>query len=376
MMNFEFSEDQNMIREQARGFLAKHASSEKVREILDGERRYDETLWQGMTELGWTAASIPEAYGGLALGHLSLCVIAEELGRSLAPVPFSSSIYQVVEALLEAGTEVQKQTYLPKLATGEWIGSFACSEGNADPLGTDTLYRDGRLYGTKRPVVDGDIADIAIVTAKTEAESSNSDGLSLFLVHLDAPGVERQSVSSLDPTRANALLSLDGVSAEPLGASGSGAEIVSRVWNRAAVLLAFEQLGGAQACLEMSRQYAMDRFAFGRPIASLQAIKHKLADMYTAIELLRSNALYAAWALSVDDDELPLAAATARVAGIQAYYQASKENMQTHGGMGFTWEFDCHMHYRRAHELALCVGNENHWKRRMVAALKETQHGL
>ncbi|NIB38062.1 acyl-CoA/acyl-ACP dehydrogenase [Pseudomaricurvus alkylphenolicus] len=375
-MNFEFSEDQNMIREQARGFLAKHASSEKVREILDTERRYDESLWQGIAELGWTAAAIPEAYGGLALGHLSLCVIAEELGRSLAPVPFSSSIYQVAEALLDAGTEAQKQTCLPKLATGEWIGTFACSEGNTDPLETQTVYRDGRLYGTKRPVTDGDIADIAIVTATIENQGSNSSELTLFLVHLDSAGVERQPISSLDPTRASALLSFNGVKAEPLGATGTGAAIVNRVWNRAAVLLAFEQLGGAQACLEMSRQYAMDRFAFGRPIASLQAIKHKLADMYTAIELLRSNALYAAWALSVDDDELPLAAATARVAGIQTYYQASKENMQTHGGMGFTWEFDCHLHYRRAHELALCVGNESHWKRRMVAALKETRNGF
>lgn len=359
-MNFEFSDEQNMVREQARNYLAEHASSTRVREVLDSTRPYDEALWRGIAELGWNAAAIPEAYGGLALGRLTQCVIAEELGRSLAPVPFASSIYLAVEALLQAGSEDQKRDCLPKLASGEWIGAFAAGGG--------IRARDGRLHGTQCPVVDGDVADIAVVAA----HEGDSGGQSLYLVRLDDDTVARQSVETLDPTRSCASLTFRGTSAQFLGNAGEAGIVLERVRERAAVLFAFEQLGGAQACLQMSRDYAMERYAFGRPIGALQAIKHKLADMYTAIELLHANALYAAWALSVDADDLPLAAATARVAGIQAYYQASKENIQTHGGMGFTWEFDCHLHYRRAHALAVVIGNEAAWKRRLVAALKTT----
>jgi alkylation response protein AidB-like acyl-CoA dehydrogenase len=174
----------------------------------------------------------------------------------------------------------------------------------------------------------------------------------------------------VDPTRSHARITLDGAAAEPLGAAGRGWPLVERLLDRAAVLVAFEQVGGAQAALDMAREYALGRFAFGRQIASFQAIKHKLADMYVGIELARSNAYYGAWALSKDAPVLGVAAAAARVAASEAYYQAAKENIQVHGGMGFTWEFDCHLHYRRAKLTGLMLGSARRWKDLLVTRLE------
>lgn len=365
-MNFEFSDDEKMIQEQAHGFLAKHACIENVRKILDTERPYDRELWQGIVDMGWTGTVIPEAYGGLELGYSALCVIAEELGRSLAPVPFSSSVYLATELLLEAGSEAQKNDYLPRLAAGELIGTLAYNDGVGTRCKLDTRVRDGRIYGSVVPVVDGDVADFAVVAARAE----EAEPLSLYLVDLKAEAVIRRAVQTIDPTRSAAEVTFDGAPATQLGKGGDAEAILARVFNRAAVLFAFEQLGGAQACLEMARNYAMERYAFGRPVASFQAIKHKLADVYTGIELLRSNAMYAVMALSSAAPDFELAAATARVAGIQAYNVAVKENIQTHGGMGFTWEFDCHLYYRRAHGVSVAIGNEGRWKHTMVEELK------
>src|SRR5215831_12827113 len=305
-VNFDFSPDQRSLRDQARKFLAEHASSARVRRILDGAAPYDAELWRGMGEMGWVGTAIPEPYGGAGFGYLELCVIAEELGRSLAPTPFSSTIY-----------------------------------------------------------LDGDVADFAVVLA---SESASRAGL--FLVDLKGAGVTRTPVTTVDPTRSHARIVFDGAAAEPLGAAGAGWPLAERLLDRAAVLVAFEQLGGAQAALDMAREYALGRFAFGRQIASFQAIKHKLADMYVAIELARSNAFYGAWALSTDAPELPVAAAAARVAATEAYFHAAKENIQTHGGMGFTWEFDCHLHYRRAKLLGLMLGGLPRWKDLLITRLE------
>jgi len=176
-------------------------------------------------------------------------------------------------------------------------------------------------------------------------------------------------VKTVDPTRSHARIVFDGAAAEPLGAAGQGWALTQRILDRAAVLVAFEQVGGAQAALDMAREYALGRFAFGRPIASFQAIKHKLVDMYVATELARSNAYYAAWALSTGAPELPVAAAAARVSATEAFWLSAKENIQTHGGMGFTWEFDCHLYYRRAKLLALALGSARHWKHELITRL-------
>jgi len=367
-VNFDFSPDQRSLREQARKFLAEHASSARVRRILEGAAPYDAELWRGMAEMGWMGTAIPETHGGAGFGHLELCVLAEELGRSLAPTPFSSTIYLAAEALLMAGSPAQQKRWLPRIAQGEAIGCFALAEGPqvATPGNLATRADGGRVSGTKIPVMDGDVADFAIVVAG-EADSRRAG---LFLVDLTGPGVTRTSVTTVDPTRSHARLVFDGAGAEPLGAPGAGWPLVERLLDRAAVLVAFEQLGGAQAALDMARDYALGRFAFGRQIASFQAIKHKLADIYVAVELARSNAYYGAWALSKDAPELPVAAATARVAATEAYYQAAKENIQVHGGMGFTWEFDCHLHYRRAKLTGLMLGSARRWKDLLVTRLQ------
>jgi len=366
-MDFEFSEDQNLLREQAQRFLREQCPLEKVRAVLDDRQKSGDTeVWQAIVELGWTGVSIPEQYGGVGLGYLELCVIAEEIGRSLAPVPYASSVYLATEALLRYGSEQQKEAYLPKLASGEVIGTFAMAEGrgalNPDKLGCNCS--GGKLSGEKLPVPDGDIADFAVVLAKEGGATS------LFLVDLTASEVQREAVDSMDPTRSQARVSFNDAAVELLGESGQGWSQAWNLFDRAAVLFAFEQTGGAQAALDMAREYAMGRYAFGRPIASFQAIKHKLADMYIAATLARSNCYYGAWALSTDAQELPLAAATARVSATKAFNECAAENIQTHGGMGFTWEFDCHMYYRRAKALAVNLGSLSRWEDRLVTALE------
>ena len=368
-MNFAFSDEQQALRDQARKFLSDRAAPARVRRILESDEPFDRELWRGMGELAWTGTAIPESYGGAGFGYLELCVLAEELGRSLAPTPFSSSVYLATEALLLAGSAAQKRRWLPGLALGETIGCFALAEGPRAPHpgNLETVAHGGRLTGAKLPVADGDVADVAVVAARSDVDATAA---SLYLVPLDGAGVTRARVDTVDPTRSHARLAFAGAAAEPLGEPGAGWALVERLLDRAAVLFAFEQVGGAQAALDMARDYALGRFAFGRPIGSFQAIKHKLADVYVALELARSNAYYGAWALSTDAPALPVAAATARVAASEAFYLAAKENIQTHGGMGFTWEFDCHMYYRRAKLLALTIGSTPRWKDRLIARLE------
>lgn len=366
-MNFDFSEEQYLLRDQAKRFLGDRSTPSVVRAVLeDDEKPYDKALWQEMAELGWIGATIPEEYGGAGMSREDLCVIAEELGRSLAPTPFSSSVYMATEALLMAGSEAQKQEHLPAMAAGERIGCFAVSEGVGVANAASIKMRGGEgvVEGTKVPVADGDIADFAIVLART------GNDLSLFVVDLNGDGVSRKPVETVDPTRSHAEITFDKAAAEPLGEAGEGWSIVQSVFDHAAILMAFEQVGGAQACLDMATDYAKNRFAFGRAIGSFQAIKHKLADIYIATELARANTYYGAWALSTDAPDLATAAAAARVAASEAYNLAARENIQTHGGMGFTWEFDCHLYYRRAKLLSLALGGERRWKDRLISQLE------
>ncbi len=366
-MNFDFSDDQKMLKDQARKFLAEKSSIKAVRAVLDNDAAaYDAALWKGVAELGWLGAAIPEEYGGLGLGKLELCVLAEEMGRALAPIPFSSTIYFVAEALLAHGSEAQKKALLPKIASGELIGAFAISEGPGapSPSSIQTSFDGATLSGAKIPVTDGDIASHAVVLAREGA------GHSLVVVALKQAGVQIETLKTLDPTRSHAKLTFEKAKAERLGKAGEGWTLAEAVLDRAAVLIAFEQTGGAQRCLEEAVEYAKGRYAFSRQIGSFQAIKHKLADMYVAIEVARSNAYFGAWALSTEAKELPLAAAAARCAATEAFHFASKENIQTHGGMGFTWEVDCHLFYRRSKLLAVQAGSPSVWKEKLVRQLE------
>jgi len=366
-MNFDFSDDQKFLRDEARKFLEAQCTSAHVRAVLDDEHMsHNEGVWKQIVEMGWLGAAIPEEYGGLGLGMLELCVIAEELGRVLAPVPFGSSAFFFAEALKLAGSEEQKQALLPKVADGSLIGCIAVSEGPGEIKAGNiaTRLKDGAISGKKIPVTDGDIATHAVVLVK------DGSGESLVIVDLTQSGVSREPIKTLEPTRSHATISFDGASAELIGEAGNGMALLDQINDRAAVLIAFEQLGGASRCLEMANDYAKERVAFGRAIGGNQAIKHKLADMYVKNEVARSNAYYGAWALSSNAAELPEAAAAARVAASEAYWFASKENIQTHGGMGFTWEVDCHLFYRRAKLLAVQAGSPAVWKEKLVSALE------
>jgi acyl-CoA dehydrogenase len=371
-MNFDFSDDPKMLKDQARKFLDDKCTLADVRKILESDASHDDAVWQGMCELGFAGAAVPEAYGGLGLGALELCVLAEELGRCVAPVPFSSSIYLAAEALKLFGSEEQKLIWLPKIASGEIIGTIAATEGAQapSPNSVKTKLSNGKLNGTKIPVADGETASVAIVLVNTGG--SGEQALSLAVVDLTDASVTRSPVNTIDPTRGHAEIIFDNTPAELLGNEGEGWSAYKRVEAGAAVLVAFEQVGGAEAALNMAKEYALDRYAFGRQIGSYQAIKHKLADMYVKLELARSNCYYGAMALSSDASDLEIAAATARIAATEAYRFAAQENIQTHGGIGFTWEANPQFHYRRSKLLALSLGSASRWKDRLISELEKS----
>lgn len=365
-MNFEFNDDQIFVRDVARSFLKANCPPTVVRRVLEGNEHYAADLWQQIVEQGWAATAIPEKYGGLGMSYLELVLVAEELGRVCAPVPFASSVYLATEAILLAGSEAQKEHWLPKFAEGEVVGTLAYAEkaGLTTAATLETRVENGKIYGRKTTVENAEIAQLIIVAAK----SQTGDGASLYLVSLEQDGVSYESLKTIDPSLNHANINFDGASAELLGADGEGWTLLEKILDRAAVLYAWEQLGGSETCLAMSKEHALQRYAFGRPIGSFQAIKHKLARMYVKNTLARSNAYYGAWALDTNAPELPLAAATARVGSTQAYYFSSKESVHTHGGMGFTWEVDCQFYYRRAKVLAVAIGSERVWSDKLIKA--------
>jgi alkylation response protein AidB-like acyl-CoA dehydrogenase len=340
-MDFDFSDDQKFLKTEARKFLEARCPVSVVRGVLDDPAKsHDANLWKAVAEQGWLGAAIPEEFGGLGLGGIELCAIAEELGRALAPIPFASTVYFAAEALMLAGSQDQKARWLPRIAAGEIIGCFAASErpGALTDAQVQARVEGGKLTGVKIPVTDGDIADLAVVLAREAGQTA------LYLLELGGEGVARETLQTLDPTRGAARLTFEGATAERLGEAGEG--------------------------LALAESYAMERYAFGRQIGSYQAIKHKLADIYIKNELARSNAYFGAWALDDGPAELPVAAAAARVAACEAFWFAAKENLQTHGGMGFTWAVDCHLFYRRAQQLGLVAGGAKAWKERLVSQLE------
>jgi alkylation response protein AidB-like acyl-CoA dehydrogenase len=366
-VNFDFSDEQELLRQIARDYLEANAPLSLCRSILESDAAYSTDLWKGVAEMGWLGTAVPEAYGGSGFGYLELAVVAEEIGRALAPIPFSSSVCLATEALLLAGTEAQKQAVLPRLASGEWIGTFALSErpgqSGADRI-TASVDSD-RLTGRKLPVPDGDVAQIAVVVAWSE------DGPGLFLVELDAPGVTRQKLACFDGSRSQARLDFANVPAERLGHPGEGRPLLERLLARAAILLAFEQLGGATRAFETTLAFAMERYAFGRPIGSFQAIKHQLADLWCDLELSRCHAYYGAWALCHDAPELEEAACLARASASEVFTRASEDMIEIHGGVGFTWEYDCHLFLRRARLLAAALGGAGTWRHRLVDRVRD-----
>ena len=367
-MNLDFSDDQKFLQEEARKFLEKEQTLSRNRSVLENNKKIDQELWQKIIDLGWTGIRIPEDYGGLGLGHLELCVIAEELGRYLAPVPFSSSVYLFTEAIINYANEDIKKDLLPKLVSGEVVGTLAITESFKAPTADniECIFENGKINGMKIGVPDAEAATHAIVICKT-----NND-ISLQLVNLSSKGINIEHQENIDESRGHFLIALENVEGQLIGDIKGGWNLYESLINQAAVLFSYEQIGGSQASLDMAINYAKERYAFGRQIGSFQAIKHKLADMYVALTLAKSNCYYAAWALSTNDSDLPSASATARVSATKAFQLCSKENIQTHGGNGFTWEYDCHMFYRRSKLLSLNIGSLSNWREKLVISLEQS----
>ena len=371
IMNFDFSDDQKLLKEQVRKFLADKCPTKVVRRVLDGSETHADDVWKGLVDLGVPALGIPETYGGMGLSPLEVCVVAEEIGRAAAPVPFDSSVVLATEALKLAGSDAQKKKWLPELASGKAIGTLAIAEGAQPPKPRNirTMFGGGRLNGKKLPVTDGEAATFAIALANTGG--SGDRAVSLVIVDLTQKAVAKKRIETIDPARKHAELTFTDASAELLGAEGEGWSLLERLYDAAAVYFAFAQVGGAESAMWMARDYALQRNAFGRAIGSYQAIKHKLADCYVKLELARSNAYYGAMMLTEGGADLPLAAAAARIAATEAYDFAAKENIQTHGGIGFTWEADTQFHYRRSRLLALSIGGPMAWKDKLVTRLEQ-----
>lgn len=377
-MNFDFSEEQQALRDQARRLFADARA--RARRLIDSDQGHDAALWSQMVDMGLAAAAIPEPQGGLGLGALELCVVAEEVGHSLAPVPFASSVLYATEALKLVGGAVAT-AWLSRLAEGAVIGTVAFTEGNGSWDAVPQAHVEaGRLYGYKQPVSDAD-ADFAIVSARC---ADSGAGFGWWVVDLHAHGITKQPLAAVDCVRRQARIGFDGVAAQRLGAPGQGAALSTRMLDIAAVLTAFEQLGGAEALLVDTVEYAKTRRAFGSLIGVNQGVKHRLADLYAKIQLARGHCYYGAWALSTCAAELPVAAAGARLAATDAFTFAAEEAIELHGGIGFTWENDCHLYYRRARLLALGLGNRSRWSDRLIQALsarrasakQEAVHGL
>ncbi len=357
-VNFAFNEEQEELRKTTRQFLESKSSEEAVREQMDTEAGYDEAVWRQMGEqMGLQGLVIPEEYGGSGYGYIELIVILEEMGRALLCAPFFSSVVLAAGTLMHSGDDSAKADLLPGIAAGETIATLAFTEENGrwDEAGiTATATADGdawKLNGTKTYVLDGHTASLLIVAARTQA------GVSLFAVDGDAAGVTRTALSTMDQTRKQAKVDLADAPGRLIGVDGEGWATLERVLDLAAVALAAEQVGGAQKCLEMAVQYAKDRVQFGRPIGSFQAIKHKCADMLLEVESAKSAAYYAGWCAAELNDELPSVASLAKAYCSEAYFHAAAENIQIHGGIGFTWEHPAHLYFKRAKSSELLFGD-------------------
>ena len=357
-MNFAFSEEQEELRRTVRSFLEDKSPSAEVRRLMETEEGFDPAVWRQMAEqLGLQGLAIPEEYGGSGFTYVELVVVLEEMGRALLCAPYFSTIALAANTILHSGDDAARKELLPGIASGETIATLAFTEDNGrwDAEGiTMKATKGGNAYtldGHKMFVLDGHTATLILVAARS------GDGISLFQVAGDASGLSRTALQTMDQTRKQARLEFSGVPAKLIGAEGKGWDTLSRVLDLAAVALAAEQVGGAQKCLDMAVDYAKVRVQFGRPIGSFQAIKHKCADMLLEVESAKSAAYYAGWAAAELNDELPVVASLAKAYCSDAYFHAAAENIQIHGGIGFTWEHDAHLYFKRAKSSELLLGD-------------------
>jgi len=352
-----FTDEQEELRRTVRRFLDESCPVGEVRRLMDTERGHDPEVWRRLGELGLQGIHVPEAMGGAGMGQVELSIVLEELGRSLACLPYFSTVGLAVNTLLASGDEAAQRDLLPRLASGEATATLAVLEPSGswdlDAVAT-TARREGdgwALDGVKAFVVDGHTADVVLVAARAPG------GLTVFAVDGGASGMERVPVPELDQTRKLATLELSSTPARMIGEEGGAGAWLPRALDLAAVALAAEQVGGAQRCLDMTVEYAKTRQQFGRAIGAFQAIKHRCADMLLRVESARAAAYYAAWAAAEDAEELPAVASLARAYCSEAYSWVAGETIQVHGGIGFTWEHDAHLYFKRAKASELLLGD-------------------
>ncbi|CCM63403.1 MULTISPECIES: acyl-CoA dehydrogenase family protein [Candidatus Microthrix] len=369
-MNFAFSEEQVELRKVAADFLTNKSAEADVRALMETDEGYDPAVWSQMAEqLGLQGLAIPEEYGGSGYSYVELCVIFEEMGRRLLCAPFFSTVALAANALLHSGDDDAKARYLPGIASGETIATVAFTEENGrwDESGIEmeaaASDQGHTLTGTKSYVIDGHIASLILVAARTP------EGVSLFAVDGDASGLGRTPLSTMDQTRKQAKLDFDNTPATLIGAAGSGWDTLRTMLQLAVVALASEQMGGAQECLDSAVQYAKDRVQFGRPIGSFQAIKHKLADMLLEVESGKSAAYYSSWCAAEMNDELTSVSSLAKSYCSEAYFHTTAENIQIHGGIGFTWEHPAHLYFKRAKSSELLFGDPTYHRELLAQAI-------
>jgi alkylation response protein AidB-like acyl-CoA dehydrogenase len=377
-MDFRFNEEQQELQSMARAFLQEACGPEQIRAAMETPLGYDPGVWtQIATELGWPCVHIPEEYGGLGLGYVDLVVLLEAAGEAVLCAPFFSTVALGANTILEVGSDAQKAEHLPPIAEGTQTATLAFAEANgrwdADAVEATATVDGGDfiLEGTKAWVVDGHSADLILVAARTPG-STGEDGISVFLVDGNAAGVSRKVLPTMDQTRRIAEVTLSGVRVSGnacLGKPGAAWPGLRRTLDLAAIALAAEQVGGAQRCLDMSVEYAKEREQFGRPIGSFQAIKHKCADMMIAVESARSALYYAACIADDGSDDLSSNASLAKAWCSESYFQCAGETIQIHGGVGFTWEYDPHLHFKRARASESWLGDPAYHRERLAQHL-------
>ena len=364
-MNFGFSEEQDTIRETLARMLGDHATLAVTHDLLDRQNGFDTATWSVLADGGWLGLAMSEADGGSGMGPVELAILAEEIGRCLAAVPFIPVLCLAVPAIQSAGTENQRKSLLPDITAGRTIIAAALAEGQglAPDTVSATVVQD-RLSGQKTPVSFGAEATHALVAAKDESGTAR-----LYLADLSASGVTTRALDPIDRTRPAADIVFDNTPVELL--PGSDPATIQRLLDGAAVLAAFEQIGIAERALSLTTAYAGERHAFGRPIGGFQAVKHRLADMFAKIELARSNAFFGVWALASGDSRLPEAAAVARLTALDAVQFTTEESIQLHGGIGFTWAADPHLFLRRGWQLKAELGPVAMWRERLLRNLAD-----
>ena len=373
-MNFGFNEEQELLRSTARKFFENECGSDTVRRLMETPEGISPDLWTKLAEQGWLGLVYPEAYDGMGLGLVDLVVLMEEMGRAVVPGPYFSAVLLGGLAIVEAGSEAQKKEWLPKIAAGDRRVALAWMEPSAQlgPAGvTLTAVEKGGTYtlsGTKLFVHDAHTADALVVVARTRP-GAGADGVSLFLLPKGTKGLEVTLLPTMDQTRKLCEVALSDVTIGPdalLGAAGAGWAPLARVLDRATVALCAEMCGGAQKVLDMTVEYAKIRQAFGRPIGSYQGVKHRAADMLVDVENSKSITYYAAWALDEGSPEAPLAVSMAKAYVSDAFRRVSAAGIQLHGGIGFTWEHDLHLYFKRAKGSEFTFGDATHHRERVA----------